>query len=80
MSPSAAKQFRKLDVQVQKRIAKLVAKVGASINPRFSGKELVGNETLWRYRVGDYRLVCEIRDQELIIWIVAIGHRSTVYR
>ena len=80
LSSDAAKTFRKLDQPVQKRIAALVSKIEKSINPRFSGKALVGRDKEWRYRVGDYRLICEIRDKELIIWIVDIGHRSEVYR
>lgn len=54
--------------------------IEASINPRFSGKALKGNDKEWRYRVGDYRLICEIKDRELIIWIVRIGTRREVYR
>ncbi|KAF0205350.1 MAG: hypothetical protein FD173_1112 [Gallionellaceae bacterium] len=80
MSPEAAKEFRKLDNTIQKRIAVLVDKIEASINPRFSGKALKGNDKEWRYRVGDYRLVCEIKDREVIVWIVRIGHRREVYR
>ena len=80
MSPGAAKEFRKLDKPVQQRIAVLVEKIESAINPRFSGKALKGNEKEWSYRVGDYRLVCEIKDREVIVWIVHIGHRREVYR
>jgi len=80
MSPGAAKEFRKLDKPVQQRIAVLVEKIESAINPRFSGKALKGNDKEWRYRVGDYRLVCEIKDREVIVWIVHIGHRREVYR
>jgi mRNA interferase RelE/StbE len=80
LSDDAAKVFRKLDRPIQKRIAALIAKIECSDNPRFVGKALVGREKEWRYRVGDYRLVCEILDQELIIWIVKIGLRSSVYK
>lgn len=80
MSPEATKKFRKLDNTVQKRIAVLVEKIEASTNPRFSGKSLKGNDKEWRYRVGDNRLVCEIKDRELIVWFVRIGHRREVYR
>lgn len=49
-------------------------------NPRDAGKALTGNlRTYWRYRVGDYRVVCEIRDNDLVIVAVIIGHRSEVY-
>lgn len=80
MSPDAAKEFRKLDKTIQKRVAALVDRVEASVNPRFSGKALKGNDKEWRYRVGDYRLICEIKDLELIVWMVRIGHRREVYR
>jgi len=80
LSPDAAKAFRKLDKPIQQRIAVLVDKIEASANPRFSGKALKGNDKEWRYRVGDYRIVCEIRDSELIVWLIRIGHRREVYR
>jgi len=80
MSPGATREFRKLDNTIQKRVAILVGKIEASVNPRFSGKALKGNDKEWRYRVGDYRLICEIKDRELIVWIVRIGNRREVYR
>jgi len=80
MSAEAAKTFRKLDRPLQKRIAVLVDRIESSVNPRFSGKALQGNDREWRYRVGDYRLICEIRDNELIVWIVSLGHRKEIYR
>ena len=49
-------------------------------NPRERGKMLIGNMLgLWRYRVGDYRILCKIRDEELIITVVEVGHRREVY-
>lgn len=80
LSPGADKEFRKLDKTVQRRIAALFTKIEASTNPRFSGKALKGNDNEWRYRAGDYRLVCEIKDLELIVWMVRVGHRREVYR
>jgi mRNA interferase RelE/StbE len=44
------------------------------------GKALVGKQPRWRYRVGDYRIVCEIRENELLITVIAIDHRKDVYR
>ena len=50
-------------------------------DPRQLGKALKGRLTnLWRYRIGDFRLVCEIRDEVLVVLIVRIGHRSEIYR
>jgi mRNA interferase RelE/StbE len=75
----AEKAFDKLDKSIQKRITKyLFSKV---INDPFSyGKPLTANLSgLWRYRVGDYRIVCEIQKEELVIIVVDLGHRSTIY-
>lgn len=58
MSPEASRVFRKLDNTIKQRIAVLVDRIEASKNPRFSGKALQGNDKEWRYRVGDYRLIC----------------------
>lgn len=78
-SDAAGKQIERLDKPLQKRVLAFVDKIEASINPRFSGKSLKGNDKEWRYRVGDYRLICEIKDRELIVWIVRIGNRREVY-
>lgn len=49
-------------------------------NPRSSGKALQGDlKGLWRYRVGDYRLITQIHDNELVILVIEIGHRKDVY-
>ena len=69
-----------MDIPIQKRIAVFVDKIEASVNPRFSGKALKGNDKEWRCRVGDYRLVCEIKDRELIVWMIRVGHPREVYR
>lgn len=50
-------------------------------NPRDKGKALTGNfKGLWRYRIGNYRLICEIKDDELILICIAVGHRKDVYK
>ncbi|WP_238539162.1 type II toxin-antitoxin system RelE/ParE family toxin [Novosphingobium sp. AP12] len=50
-------------------------------DPRSSGKALAGQLAgLWRYRVGDYRLICEIEDGKHLILVVTIGHRGDIYR
>ncbi len=79
---TAAKEFRKLDPEARRRIRDyLENRVLASRDPRQLGKALRGKLTaLWRYRVGDYRIVCEIRDHELIILVVPIAHRRRVYK
>lgn len=51
-------------------------------NPRQLGRALEGQKFnhLWRYRVGDYRIICDIQDQKLVVLVVEIGHRREVYR
>ena len=49
-------------------------------DPRQLGKPLKARQELWRYRVADYRLICELRDVALVVLVVRIGHRSAVYR
>jgi mRNA interferase RelE/StbE len=50
-------------------------------NPRSLGKALTGPfRSLWRYRVGDYRIICRIKDQSLTVVVIAVGHRRDVYR
>ena len=50
-------------------------------DPRAFGKGLVANHSgEWRYRVGDYRVLCEIRDEELVVLAIEIGHRQEVYK
>ena len=49
-------------------------------NPRLHGKSLVGDKSgQWRYRIGDYRLICEIHDEEITILVLEAGHRREVY-
>ncbi len=76
----ANKQFRKLDAVTQKRVKNYTSELQTLENPRSRGSALVGNLAgLWRYRVGDYRLICHINDDELIILCLEIAHRSKVY-
>jgi mRNA interferase RelE/StbE len=51
-------------------------------NPRRQGKPLTGGRfrRLWRYRIGDYRVICELQDDRLVVLVVDIGHRRDVYR
>lgn len=79
-SPLAEKQFYKLDKTIQRQIEKYVLELKKLQNPRDRGRALVGNYAgLWRYRVGDYRLICEIVDEKIIITVLRIGHRKEVY-
>jgi mRNA interferase RelE/StbE len=80
-SKEADKSLRKLDRQVSARILDELEEVSRLDDPRTRGKALVGNLAgLWRYRVGDYRVVCDIEDEVLVILVVGVAHRSSVYR
>ena len=75
------KSFKKLDKQTQKIIKAWIEKnlVGCE-NPRIHGKGLTANKSgQWRYRVGDYRILAEIRDNELVLVLVEVGNRSRIY-
>ncbi|WP_259650367.1 type II toxin-antitoxin system RelE family toxin [Shewanella morhuae] len=80
LADSAKKQLARLDKTQAQRITKYLRRVMSLEDPRDAGKALTGNlRTYWRYRVGDYRVICEIRDTELVIVAVEIGHRREVY-
>ncbi len=79
----ALKDLKKLDRQVARRLVSFLSeRVGTLDNPRSIGSALQGSKLgeLWRYRVGDYRIICEILDGELVVLAVSIGHRREVYR
>ena len=77
----AERQLRKLDPPVQRRIVDwLDDRIEGCKNPRHFGEPLRGDLSgLWRYRVGDYRILCQIQDEHLLILALAIGHRREVY-
>lgn len=80
-SDRALKSLRKMDKQNARRIVDFMdLRIAVAADPRYSGKPLKGElGEFWRYRVGDYRILCEIRDDELIILAATIGHRREVY-
>ena len=77
----ARKELRKLDSPIQKEILNyLRIRIEESKNPRLFGQSLVGNKVgLWRYRVANYRLICRLEDQTLVVFVVGVGHRKEVY-
>lgn len=80
-TPKFDKEFRKLDRYTQKMLKSWIEKnlIGCE-NPRSHGKDLVSNKSgQWRYRIGDYRLICQIQDNELVILALSVGHRREVY-
>ena len=82
LSNKARKQLKKLDPPVAEMIIRwLKANVAGVDNPRKHGKTLTGEyKDLWRYRVGNYRIICDVRDRELIILALAVGHRKDIYK
>jgi mRNA interferase RelE/StbE len=82
LTASAEKSLSKLDRTAAKRITTFLReRIASADDPKSSGKALAGQLAgLWRYRVGDYRLICEIEDGRLLILVVTIGHRSDIYR
>ncbi|PRY69212.1 type II toxin-antitoxin system RelE family toxin [Halomonas ventosae] len=78
---SAARSFKKIDPQQRRRIrAYLEERVVALDHPRQLGKPLRGELTqFWRYRVGDYRIICQIQDDRLVVLVVRAAHRKDVY-
>ena len=77
-TPKFAKNFKKLDPVVRKQIKSYLNRV--TDNPRAKGKALVANRTgQWRYRIGAYRVIVNIQDNELIILALEVGHRRDIY-
>jgi mRNA interferase RelE/StbE len=77
----ALTELKRLDRQTQARIISFLdERVSGKENPRRLGKALRGPFSgLWRYRVGDYRLVTRIQDNELTVLVVRVGHRRNIY-
>jgi mRNA interferase RelE/StbE len=82
-SDSAQKKLKKLDKQVARRIVDFLDERIATLDdPRSTGKALTGSilGEYWRYRVGEYRIICGIQDSELCILVVELGNRKLVYK
>ena len=77
----ALKELRKLGKQAQREIiAYLDERIAGDGDPRRFGKGLKADLAgLWRYRVGDHRILCQIRNGELLVLVVAVGHRRNIY-
>jgi mRNA interferase RelE/StbE len=78
----AVKQLKKLDKSMQKRIIDFLKnKISGCNNPRYLGKPLKGKlSNLWRYRIGNYRIICKIQDKEVLVLVLNIKHRKTAYK
>ena len=83
LSETAVKQLGKLDRPVALRIRTFLReRVAVMDDPRSTGEALKGSELgeFWKYRVGDWRLICEIKDQQILITVLSLGNRREVYR
>jgi mRNA interferase RelE/StbE len=76
------KQLKKLDKVSQKQITEYLQKnINNTEKPRAFGKALAGDRKgFWRYRVGDYRIICDIQDEECIVLALETAHRKDIYR
>ena len=80
---SARKQLRKLDKPMARRIVDFMdERIATQNDPRSHGEALTGPMlgTYWRYRVGDYRIICDIEDGALRVLVIEIGNRREIYR
>jgi mRNA interferase RelE/StbE len=77
----AARDLRKLGASIRKDILRyLHTRIATTEDPRRFGKALLGElKGLWRYRVGDFRIVAKIEDNRLVVLVVTVGHRREVY-
>lgn len=82
IADTAERQLRKLEQQTRKRILDwLDDRLEGCKDPRHFGEALKGGRAgLWRYRVGDYRIICDLQDRRLVVLALAVGHRQEVYR
>ena len=83
LSESGDRELAKLDAQQSRRILKFLHERVAKLDdPRTIGEALHGSHLgeFWKYRAGDYRLICKIEDDRLLVLVLRLGHRREVYR
>lgn len=81
LSPRALREIKKLDTVTRRKIRNFIDHLSTHSSPRMIGAALAhSQERYWRYRMGDYRLICELQDHKMVIWVVSIAHRKEVYR
>ena len=77
---SAVRQLQKLDKQIARQLVLYMDTIAELENPSSKGKALQGAlGGLWRYRVNDWRVICEIQHKQVVILVVRIGHRKSIY-
>jgi mRNA interferase RelE/StbE len=83
LSAGVERELEKLDAQHARRILKFLHQRVAKLDdPRATGEALHGSRLgeFWKYRVGDYRLICKIEDDRLVVLVLRLGHRKEIYR
>jgi mRNA interferase RelE/StbE len=80
--PAAIKELEKLDKTIERRIVKFLRDRVANLeDPRQIGGSLQGRRSgLWKYRVGDYRVICSLEHDRLVVLVLQVGHRREVYK
>jgi mRNA interferase RelE/StbE len=81
--PDAVKDLKKLDRPIQQRLVGFLRQRVATLdNPRDLGEPLAGARlgSYWKYRVGDWRIICDIQDRRIVVRVLRIGTRREVYR
>ncbi len=78
---NAKKEIKKIDRQAQRVILRFLReKIATNENPRRFGGPLTRNLIgLWKYRVGDYRLICDIQEKKVVVLVLRVGHRRKIY-
>ena len=79
LAPAAARQLRKFDPQVRRRVQAAIELLATEPRPP-AATQLVGGAGEWRVRTGDYRIVYEIEDERLLVLVLSAGHRREIYQ
>jgi mRNA interferase RelE/StbE len=75
----ARKELRSLDSSIQNKILRYLRE-RTTTNPQSFGRGLVGDKSgLWRYRIEDYRVVCQLEEHRLVVLVIKVGHRKEIY-
>lgn len=83
LDEAAERDLSKLDPQISKRILKFLHdRLAALDDPRSIGEALRGSRLgdFWKYRVGDYRIICDIQDKQVLVLVLRVGNRREIYR
>ncbi|MBO9626425.1 MAG: type II toxin-antitoxin system RelE/ParE family toxin [Microbacterium sp.] len=75
---AAAREIRKLDTQIRRRVLLGIAELENSPRPH-GVRKIVGYKDAWRLRIGDYRVLYEVSDERIVVTVVRVGHRRDVY-